>query len=721
MNPSGSTTIVTLRGYYFSGNRPESGFALADIAVPRTNSLVNLTQLTLEAWVKRVNATRNETVVCNDHVWSYCLGFQGGQVVFTTAGAASQVLSSGTVGANVWTHIAATYANGVSQIYINGVLDTSASNPWGIGTSITGSFGIGADLASDYSQNYFQGWIDTVRIWSIARSGNDIRAGMFLELAPNGTSAGLVSEWRLDGSAADYTTNNNNGTAAAGTLPVTDGAIPHDLTIPQVSAAPTLDGSCGPTTEYNGAVQVVDSSSNPPGTYVYMLRTATDLWICFAELTVPPPAWTGDNWAAVYLDPNYTRDSVAQSSQLSLEMHRDGSRLTRSGDGAGGFAATTAYDTEWDGRFLSFNDGILTHNSAEFRISNALLNASAWSDVIGLALAQESISAAGDNRLWPALATDASPATWSAVLLAGTGTARTFSGHVQYKSQGGSVTTGIPGVTVQLIGTALNNTQSIVATAVSGGDGSFSLTASDSYTYHRLALDPNTAPQGMMPYSATGPSPAVSLSSMVLTYNAAGSGTYSGSVFTLTDTRPTPIDQSNAPYFLIIAPQATIAAGALTNFVNYKTRLGFQVELESVEFAIANYSGGNTMEHIRSLEIARHTTYGSRFGYVMLVGSDSTIPFGRLDAGAPSKTDCLSNPGWPSDWVYADLTSNWDTNGDHCYGDGMFGDASAQAKNGFTPDSANVFNLTVAVGRIPIDDPSTVKKALANSMAFEES
>ena len=709
-----SAAIITDRAMYFPATLGGGG---AYITVPRTSSLNDLTQITLEAWVKRVDASRTETMICNQYAFSYCLGFIGGQIFFTTNGSSSQVTSTGTVAANQWTHIAATYANGVSSIYINGILDTSASNPSGIGQpTMAGSIGIGADLSSGLTPiSYFEGWMDNVRVWSVARNGSDIRAGMFLEQAGSGQSAGLVSEWALNGNAADNT-GYNDGTANY-TVNVTDGAIPNELSIPQVGTSPTLDGLCGDTTEYNSAVQVVASSTYPPGTYVYLERTATDLWVCFNNLTAP--AWSGDNWAAVYLDPQYTRDALAQPTQLSLEVHNNGTLQVRAGDSAGGYTATSAYNGEWDGKYMVYNDGLLNHYSAEFRISNALLNATAATKVIGLSVAQEQIGGPGDNRLWPALATDASPVTWGGVVLDGTGPTRTFSGHVQYVPQGSQVTSPIPGVGVQLIGIALNNTRSIVATTTSLADGSFSLTSNDDNAYHQLVVDPNTFPQGFMPYSAAGYSPAVPLSDTVLTFGTAGAGTYGSNLFTMTDNRPALVDQSNAPYFLIIAPQATIAQGALDDFVAYKQRLGFQVEVESVEFAIANTSGGNPTEHIRALEINRLNTYGGRFGYVMLVGSDQTIPFGRLDAGALTKYDCLSNIGWPSDWVYADLTSNWDTNGNHCMGDGIFGDPSVQAKNGYVPDNGNLFNLTVAVGRIPFDNPDTVRSVLQNSISFE--
>ncbi len=709
-----SAAVQTLHSFYFSGNTPP--FQDSYISVTRTLALNSFNAVTLEAWVKRQDASRTEMVVCNDPAFSYCLGFSGGQVFFDTNGTNAQLLSNSTVGANYWVHIAGTYANGVSQIYINGILDASAPNSWGIGPSITGSFGIGADLTQANPQSYFKGWIDNVRLWNVARSGSDIRATLFQELG--GSASNLVSEWRLNGDATDAV-GSNNGTAV-GPDYITDGALPHDLRIPLVGSAPTLDGSCGASTEYNTAVQISDSSTQPPGTSIYLERTASDLWVCFDQLT--PPTGGGDNWAAVYLDPNFSRDTLSQADDFSLEMHHDGSRRTRAGNASGDYNITNAYDSQWAGVYASTFDGFLTHYFAEFRISNALIGATTHSKTIGLAVAQHWISGVGDDRDWPALVGYNSPASWSAATLNGTGPSRTFNGHIMYNPQGSNTYTGISGINVQIVGRDPNTTEAITATTKTLADGSFSLTTNDDYPQHRLEIDPNTFPQGYMPYTASTSLVGVVYDATTINFNNLGGGTYAGLLFTITDVRPGLVDQSNAPYFLIVAPQVTIDKGALNDFVDYKKRIGFKVEVASIEDAIANYNGANTMQHIRSLEVNRYFLYGPRFGYVMLVGSDQTLPFGRIDAGTVLPNDCkLPGAGWPTDWFYADLTSNWDTNGNGCYGDGIFGDASQEAKNGYTPDSKDVYHLTVAVGRLPFDDPNVVRTVLSNSMTFEKS
>jgi len=83
--------------------------------------------------------------------------------------------------------------------------------------------------------------------------------------------------------------------------------------------------------------------------------------------------------------------------------------LLRQSDGAGGYTVTSAANGHWNAYYRAFFNGFVTLRSAEFRISQSLLGG----QVIGLGLGQQWVTAVDDNRLWPALAADNSPATWS--------------------------------------------------------------------------------------------------------------------------------------------------------------------------------------------------------------------------------------------------------------------------------------------------------------------
>jgi hypothetical protein len=699
---------VGQNAFVLSGNRPESGFQLDYIEVPYSSSLNAFTWgITLEAWVKRNDANRFESIVCNGWQQSYCLSFAGSKVRLQTSGGASFMDSQGSVPAGTWTHVAATYDGTTQKIYINGVLDSVHTYPGSVGQASNTPLGIGVDLVNDFMQNYFNGRIDTVRIWNYARSAQDIRAAMFQ--AMGGPTLDLQAEWRLDGDAGD-STGGNNGIVHGG-LFTNDGAIPHDIRIPQRSVTPVLDGVCDTGGEYTGATQITVGDAP-----AYLLRTTTDLWVCFDQLAEPTQGH--DNWAAVYLDANRSRDQLAQPSDLSLEAHSDGSLRARAGDGSGDYTVTTAANGKWDGKYRAFFNGLVTLRSAEFRIGNSLIGGGKG-HVIGLSLAQHWIGYVGDDRNWPALALYDSPASWSAATLGSTGPPRTFIGKVVYQPRDPKAApVGIGGAGVNLVGSDPSAGEAVVAVGKSAPDGSFTLTSDDDYTRHRLELDPAAVPHGYSPQSASGGGFGTSADARTIDYGIAGAGTYVGATFALGDALPAPPDPTAGPYFLVVASQQVIANHALDDFVDFKRRLGFLVEVASVEDAEQQFGGASRLQKIRNLEIDRLNRYGSRFKYVMLVGWDSTIPIGHVGAGYPYLIQhCQDTVNWPTEWFYADLTSNYDTNGNGCWAD--VGDVD-HPQNYPGDDPKVAYHLTVAVGRIPFDDAATVRNALRNSMRFEQ-
>ena len=336
--------------------------------------------------------------------------------------------------------------------------------------------------------------------------------------------------------------------------------------------------------------------------------------------------------------------------------------------------------------------------SAEFRISKALLNG--WSHVIGLALAQHWITGPGDDRLWPALAGWNAPSTWSSSTLGGIGPARTYSGRVVYQPRTSSTLSGIPGASIKLIGSDVNGSEALAGTTSSSLDGSFSLTSDDDFAQHRLLLDSNTIPRGYTPASASTQPPGVVVDLETINFGTAPGGTYLKNIFTLGDPKPYAVDSSNGDYFLIVAPQQMIGDGTLNDFVDFKYRLGFQVDLRSLELISSAFTGADIGDKIRNLEKSLLSQYGSRFRYVLLVGPNSVIPHRFFAPYNLKVSDCTPGTGLPTDWTYADLTSNFDSNGNGCLADGIWSDPTKRGA-GYIPDSGIAFNPNVSVGRLP--------------------
>jgi hypothetical protein len=112
----------------------------------------------------------------------------------------------------VWTHIAATYDGNDMRIYVNGVEDNSLSTSPAVTINAnTLALGLGAQ---SNGASTFNGQMDEVRIWNIARTEMEIKEYMCKKLT--GSETGLVGYWRFDEtrglSTIDETINDNHGT-----------------------------------------------------------------------------------------------------------------------------------------------------------------------------------------------------------------------------------------------------------------------------------------------------------------------------------------------------------------------------------------------------------------------------------------------------------------------------------------------------------------------------
>ena len=692
------------------------------VEVPYSASLSPTTSITIEGWVKRSETARHETLVGNGMSDSYWFGFSPeGKLRFTPGGALGIVDSNSVVSSRRWTHVAVTYAGATRRYYINGVLDTiTTENGLALGqASVDHSLGIGFDMGSpSITPNHFLGMIDNVRIWSNVRTGAQIKDGMFQSIGAY--APGLLAEWAFNGDATDSTGFHDGTLQGAFTSFYNEGAIPHDIRIPQVSVTPSLDGFCY-SSEYANATQVTVN-----GTPIWLLHTDTDLWVCFDGLgsdTITS--------ASVYLDATHSRMDPAQPEHVRLTVNDDDTTGAQVGTGGGVYSDTTSADGLWDGTYRVDPNGGFPIYRAEFRIDADLLGG--WEHVIGLALAKSS-GRRGGSSMWPALGVYTWPSTWSNSILSGAGSSRTFSGQVVYQPRDFAADpVGIAGVRVELIASDPDGSEAVVALVETNLDGSFSVTSSDDYAEHRIEI--GDLPRGYMYGTAEANAPGVVVDTRTIDYGAAPAGSYPGNVFSLGEFFSYAMHTENGPYFLIIAPQHIIDSGALSEFVLYKGRLGFEVEVVSVETVDATFGGAGRMDKIRALEQDRLSTFGaSRFKYVMLVGSKDTIPFpkftpwfhGKDSDGAVDLDKCLDTGDIKfkySDWYYADLSSDFDSNGNGCLLDGFIHTPGKMAEikaPGYVPDGKPAFQATVAVGRIPFDTESAVRAALSNTMDFEQ-
>ncbi|CAN5499555.1 hypothetical protein BH10CHL1_BH10CHL1_12990 [soil metagenome] len=178
------------------------------------------------------------------------------------------------------------------------------------------------------------------------------------------------------------------------------------LGIPQAST-PALDGFCDDAGYTNGTEIRLSPYSDSGQTSVHLLRDANYLWACFTGLkqgVVTPGAFAG-----LRVDVDNSRDNLAQPTDYGFLVGEDGGVATYAGDGGGGFAAAgpgglqaqiSALDSTW---------------SAELRIDASKLGG--WEHLASMSFGHYSVTAAGDDYVWPYSAVTNQPKTWALTAL----------------------------------------------------------------------------------------------------------------------------------------------------------------------------------------------------------------------------------------------------------------------------------------------------------------
>ncbi|MDJ0866729.1 MAG: thrombospondin type 3 repeat-containing protein [Myxococcota bacterium] len=224
------------------------------------SELVAEDALTLEAWVLPTGpgsgAAGGLFVSKEGEFW---LGRNpAGQVVYALANQSpgwTAVTTGVEVPENVWSHVALVYdaAAGEARVYLNGALADAraASGPLGDRHPEMGQLRIGGRQADDAlptgsgGGQRFQGAIDEVRVWHVARTAAEIAASWAAPVAPD--AFGLAGFWRFDEGplqvAFDTSVNRHHALLGAGRAveaPKRTDALGY-REYPSSAAAPALD------------------------------------------------------------------------------------------------------------------------------------------------------------------------------------------------------------------------------------------------------------------------------------------------------------------------------------------------------------------------------------------------------------------------------------------------------------------------------------------------
>uniref|UniRef100_UPI00345D3B0A LamG-like jellyroll fold domain-containing protein n=1 Tax=uncultured Psychroserpens sp. TaxID=255436 RepID=UPI00345D3B0A len=164
-------------------------------------------QFSIEVWVKPESTVGTQTVFskrdANNLSTGYDLTLVGTSVRFNW-NAAGSIQSSFQLSTNRWYHIAITNSNGTYRMYIDGI-EVSAPVAGVAPATNTMRCIIGAmDQANNPPNspiNYFNGWLDEIRIWNAALSVNQIRQMMNQEIMNNTAVRGEIVPLDISGLA----------------------------------------------------------------------------------------------------------------------------------------------------------------------------------------------------------------------------------------------------------------------------------------------------------------------------------------------------------------------------------------------------------------------------------------------------------------------------------------------------------------------------------------
>jgi hypothetical protein len=174
---------------------------------------------TKEAWIKWESGVPHNNIISGYS--SHAFFIPNGILSAGHNGNWSCVKDTTALPVNTWIHVAVTYDSSTQtmKLYKNGQLIKSATNVPLVNTSdrniVIGAF-------ANPRSSFFKGSIADVRIWKIARTEEQIRNSMYLQLT--GKELGLVGYWRLGAVAEegkerkviDFSVNGNDGVVYGG-------------------------------------------------------------------------------------------------------------------------------------------------------------------------------------------------------------------------------------------------------------------------------------------------------------------------------------------------------------------------------------------------------------------------------------------------------------------------------------------------------------------------
>ena len=245
--------------------------ALVDYVNCQNSSSADITgAITLEAWVRSDGQGTQSIVKKNTGTTGYELSLSNNTAAglpqnffFRLNGSGSDTYRVNSTSYypidGTWAHVAATYDGSVMKLYVNGVQEGGdIPGPASIIPAITSNLVIGTEPTALGTKS-FNGSIDEVRVWNVARTAQEIFDNYNKEIA---SATGLIGRWGMNEGTGTATSNSGSGIGLNGTLmngtvvgngPLWVPGAPFNIALNSTPSAPTL---VSPT---NAAIGIVIS------------------------------------------------------------------------------------------------------------------------------------------------------------------------------------------------------------------------------------------------------------------------------------------------------------------------------------------------------------------------------------------------------------------------------------------------------------------------------
>ncbi|MFX1369841.1 MAG: C25 family cysteine peptidase, partial [Promethearchaeota archaeon] len=128
--------------------------------------------------------------------------------------------------------------------------------------------------------------------------------------------------------------------------------------------------------------------------------------------------------------------------------------------------------------------------------------------------------------------------------------------------------------------------------------------------------------------------------------------------------------------------------------------LGYDVQIVTTQYILSTYSGYDNPEKLRNFVNDAYQTNGTV--YFLFLGDCDVVP--AREVYDPAGGSGLDNGTEPSDFYFECLDGNWDSNGNHIYGE--------------MDDTVDLFP-EVMVGRIPVQTPAQAEDVLMKIISVE--